>query len=188
MTDFIINPCSSCIKKLDSENCDVNEINQCCYETLNAFEGSGSINSLRNTVAAKNCVECVQRIIKKSGKDIRKLKIEPPVLWGNSPHFFPSLLNDMKDIEKACKECNKMCLDTNYPNVCMDNCNTDMNAVEIYGRNNEEVESGEDEVEEDEVESSEDEVEEDECDNNLIVYCAFAFAVILLFVFLTRDK
>jgi len=132
--DFIINPCKSCMKKFGSDSYDVNQINQCCYETLDAFKGTGSVNSVRTSSAAKNCIDCVQKAIKNTGKDPCDLRIDPPALWGNVPHFFPRLLNEMKDVEKAGIECKNMCLDTRYPNECIENCHTDMNAVEKYGK------------------------------------------------------
>jgi len=130
--NFTINPCLSCHKKFKDGNYDVNNINQCCYETLDAFQGTGSVNSVRRSEAAKNCVECVNNAIKNSGKDPCDLRISPPALWGNVPHFFPSLLNETKDVKRAGDECKKMCLGTSYPNQCVENCDTDMNAVEMY--------------------------------------------------------
>jgi len=135
VSDFIINPCKSCMNNLDSENYDVNQINQYCNETLKAFNDSGIINPSNKTSLVKNCVECVNQAIKRTGKNTCDLKIQPSVLWGNSPHFFPNLLNEMKDVKKAYKECKNMCLDTLHPNECVNACTRDMNAVEIYKGN-----------------------------------------------------
>lgn len=104
---YKINPCKVCMKKFDSD------INQCCYETLNAFEGTGSINSIRNSPLEKNCIDCVKQAIKKSGKNPCDLKLSPPVLCGNVSHYFPILFNKIKNVEQAGVKCKQMCLETN---------------------------------------------------------------------------
>ena len=46
--DYTLNPCKACKIKCPDPT-DVNCINNCCYETLGAFDGAWSLNQVRNT-------------------------------------------------------------------------------------------------------------------------------------------
>ena len=134
MADFTINPCKACIEKLKNNECDVNSINDCCYSTLDAFIGNGSVNSIRNTQQAKNCIECVKQSINLIGRDSCDMKISPPALFNQTPHYFPHLLNETNDPNISLEECKKRCLNSSFKNECLENCITDFNAVEIFNK------------------------------------------------------
>ena len=55
--NYKINPCKSCRQNYDLT--DINSINQCCYNTLAAFEGKTSLNSFRNSPEVMNCQKCI---------------------------------------------------------------------------------------------------------------------------------
>jgi hypothetical protein len=128
--DYNINPCAACIEKLNNGRYDVNNINNCCYETLGAFRGVQNVNQIRDLPEAQNCVACVNNAIGSIGRDTCDMKISPPPLFNQVPHFFPGHLNREKDIKKAFDMCVSDCNNTNFPNSCISNCVTDANAVQ----------------------------------------------------------
>jgi hypothetical protein len=131
---YKINPCKACEKKLQRTRCNVNTMNDCCYATLAAFSGATSSNAINNDESANNCKECVQKVMNGMGVFGRTpcdLKLSAPPLWQQSPHYLPSLLNDGKTPDEARNMCMFMCKETQYPNMCMENCQTDYDALEL---------------------------------------------------------
>jgi hypothetical protein len=109
-------------------------MNDCCYATLAAFSGATSSNAINNDESANNCKECVQKVMNEMGVFGRTpcdLKLSAPPLWLQSPHYVPSLLNDGKTPDEARNTCMFMCKETRYPNACMENCQTDYDALEL---------------------------------------------------------
>lgn len=128
--DYNINPCKACIEKLNNGRYDVNNINNCCYETLGAFRGIQNVNQIRDLPEARNCVSCVNGAINNAGRDTCDMKISPPPLFNQVPHFFPGHLNKQKDLKKAFDMCVSDCNNTGFPNSCIENCITDASAVD----------------------------------------------------------
>lgn len=136
-----LNPCEACIKKYQSGNCDIRNVSDCCYSTLAAFSGETSMNAVRNGSASddkglENCKKCVSQFITKMGRTPCDLRVEPPPLWNRVPHFFPELISQNPDYEQAKNTCISQCNNTNFPNECKINCETDYNAVEKYAPTN----------------------------------------------------
>ena len=132
-----LNPCEACIKKYQSGNCDIRNVSDCCYSTLAAFSGETSLNAVRNGSVSddkglENCKKCVSQFITKMGRTPCDLRVEPPPLWNRVPHFFPELISQNPDYEQAKNTCISQCNNTNFPNECKINCETDYNAVEKY--------------------------------------------------------
>ena len=132
MNKFNINPCKSCLDKYNKGYCDINNINQCCYDTLAAFKNTNNINEIRNSPEAKNCIQCITDYMKSIGRDKSNFQLDPPPIWNNVPHYFPNLLYQQGDIKKAHNMCITECNKNIYPNQCKENCNTDANAVETF--------------------------------------------------------
>lgn len=128
--DYNVNPCKTCLNKFKNGDCDVNNINDCCYDTLAAFLGEGSVNAVRDTPEAKNCIECLQRSIKDMGRTPCDLRLGPPPIWNQTPHYFPQLLSEHQNAEVAKDMCLQKCSSNYYPNECNINCFTDYGAVE----------------------------------------------------------
>lgn len=124
-----LNPCQACLNKVTKDRWNVNIVNQCCYETLAAFRGSSSVNAIRNSSEAQNCARCVKDSILKSGKNLCDLRVSPPPIWSQTPHYFPGMLQELKDVNRAKESCYKKCETTPYPNQCKINCRTDAAAV-----------------------------------------------------------
>lgn len=130
MNNFRLNPCAACMKKYDIT--DINNINQCCYDTFAAFSGVSSINEIRNNPEAKNCIECVKKSKLAMGKDLCEFRLPAYPVWTQDPHYFPDLLYETKNPKEAREKCMKLCNDNFYPNQCKDNCETDYNTVEQF--------------------------------------------------------
>ncbi len=128
--DYNVNPCKTCLNKFKNGDCDVNNINDCCYDTLAAFLGEGSVNAVRDTPEAKNCIECLQMGIKDMGRTPCDLRLGPPPIWNQTPHYFPQLLSEHQNAEIAKDMCIQKCSSNYYPNECNINCFTDYGAVE----------------------------------------------------------
>ena len=59
--------------------------------------------------------------------------IESTFVDNSNPHYFPSLLEQHKDVNKAKMLCYDFCLDCkNCENTCVQNCTIDAAAVETY--------------------------------------------------------
>ncbi len=125
--DFIIDPCSACLKKYDIK--DINNINHCCYNTLAAFANSSSINDFINYPDAKVCYKCVERSKEAMGRNRCEFRLPAYPVFVQDPHYFPDLLQQTSDPKKAKEMCIDKCEDSNYKNKCVDNCHVDYFAV-----------------------------------------------------------
>lgn len=122
-----IDPCTACQKRYEKGGCDVNNINNCCYDTLAAFTGAQNV---LNISKVKNCTECVNKYIRAAGKTTCDLNIDPPPLWNNIPHYFPTLLAETGDKDVSLQKCVEKCQgDSLNRNACILNCQTDYDAV-----------------------------------------------------------
>jgi hypothetical protein len=137
MNNFKINPCKACRQKCYPS--DINCINNCCSETISAFKGVSSINDIRNSEDFQNCTSCLNEAINCMGSNTCDIRLTAAPIWSQVPHYFPELLEQTKDIEKAKKDCYSYCLDCRYTNSCIENCNTDAMAVEPYKEENKQV-------------------------------------------------
>jgi len=128
---FEIDPVKAATTAYKNGNCGLNKLNNACFSVCAAFEGASSPWDVSRSCAA-NC-NVLNDIMRREvyGQDqcdhpgpVR------PVLWGNIPHYFPSLYSKMKNVENARCECIKMC-DSNLKNskACRDNCMLDSYAI-----------------------------------------------------------
>lgn len=131
--EYNLNPCKACKIKCPDPT-DVNCINNCCYETLGAFDNAWSLNQVRNTEAAKNCFDCVSESINCMGTNRCDLRITASPFFNQVPHYFPEIFEETKNVDQAKKLCYNYCLDCRYTNSCMDNCDTDASAVEPFDK------------------------------------------------------
>lgn len=125
---FKINSCKACKQNFDIT--DINNINQCCYDTLAAFEGSVSINDFRNRPEAANCEKCIDESMDSIGRTRCDLRITADPGWVQAPHYFPSLLDQEGDVDTARDLCIETCSSNKYKNECIKNCVIDSQAVE----------------------------------------------------------
>jgi hypothetical protein len=125
---YMINPCEACKNNFDIK--DINDINQCCYDTLGAFEGADSLNAFRNTPEARNCQQCVLDSMKSIGRDPCDLRMTAYPSWIQAPHYFPKILIDEGDVGTAKRKCIELCKTNRYPGECSNNCKIDSEAVQ----------------------------------------------------------
>ena len=126
--NFKINPCKACKKNYDIK--DINNINQCCVDTLAAFEGANSINSFRSLPEAENCKCCIEESKKAMGRDLCEFRLPLYPTWIQAPHYFPALLSQEGSVEHAKNMCIDACTWNRYENECIKNCNIDSQAVD----------------------------------------------------------
>ena len=126
--NFEINPCKAVMKKLASSNCDINTMNNLCYEISRAY---GNVYGPKvEKELNKRCVEMITDKKKEMGYTPCYMKRpSPPPGFNQVPHFFPSLLYETKDPTKAYKKCCEMADKSIYPNTSREYCRLDADAV-----------------------------------------------------------
>lgn len=124
---YKINPCNACKKNYDIK--DINNINQCCYDTLGAYEG-GTLNDFRNRPEASNCDQCVIESKLAMGRDLCEFRLTAYPSWIQAPHYFPGFLDSERDVAKAKDMCMQACETNTYSGECKINCKIDSDAVE----------------------------------------------------------
>jgi len=118
---FKINACKACKKNYDIT--DINSINQCCYDTLNAFEGDSFPDN-------QNCKDCIHESATALGLDECKFRSDGYPSWHQAPHYFPAFLEEEGDVGIAKNKCIDACKTNRYPGECEQNCKIDSDAVE----------------------------------------------------------
>lgn len=133
---YELNPCEACFAKYQNEGLNINDLNNCCYETAAAFKGVNSLDGLRGTDAMKSAQECIRMKLKTmgpfpGGRDYCTKGISPPPIFNQTPHFLPSLLDTAANLQDAQNKCFLACENsgTPYPEQCKENCITDAMAV-----------------------------------------------------------
>ena len=118
---FKINSFKACKKNYDIT--DINNINQCCYDTLKAFEGEGFPQN-------QNCTDCITESKIAMGRDPCEFRLTGYPSWHQAPHYFPALLEQEGNVELAKNMCIKACKSNRYQGQCEQNCQVDSDAVE----------------------------------------------------------
>ena len=144
--NFEIDPCKAVMTKMAFCNDDINTMNDLCYEISSAYG-----NVYGPDVEKKLNTRCVEMIADKKKElgytDCYMKRPSPPPIFNQVPHFFPSLLYEMKDPDKAYKKCCEMADRSRYPNTSLEYCRLDADAVvgsvESYDRESSNRESSE---------------------------------------------
>lgn len=126
--EVYINPCKACSIKYENEGCPINSMNNCVFETTAAFAGVPSLNAI-SVEGSDSGEKCIANIRNKMGPFpgwYKNRKIAKPAIFIQAPHYVPQLLQKGHDVESARNMCIRMC---NGNGECIDNCNTDANAV-----------------------------------------------------------
>lgn len=129
VNNYKINPCNACRKNYDIS--DINSINQCCYDTLAAFEGTNSINDFRNRPEAANCQKCILDSMQSINRTPCDLRMTAYPSWIQAPHYFPALLDKEGDVNSAVEKCLDLCSTNTYQGECSKNCMIDSQAIEV---------------------------------------------------------
>ncbi len=123
-----INPCKACSKKYENEGCSINSMNNCVFETSAAFANIPSLNAI-STEGTNIGEQCIANIRNKMGPFpgwYKNRKLSKPAIFIQEPHYLPKLLQQGYDVETARNMCIRMCTSEG----CIENCNTDADAVE----------------------------------------------------------
>lgn len=131
---YEINPCFACWKKYKRGDCNINDLNNCLVDTASAFSKIPSTNYLRSTNDAENWNKCIVKKMAEIGRAPCNFQLNMAPVFVQTPHPFPSRLEELKDKDKALKQSLEDCKNSRYVNECKINCQTDYDAVvEIDG-------------------------------------------------------
>lgn len=128
---YKINPVKATCMKYKGK-CELADINDTCYSICAAYGNSNNVYEM-NEECAKTCAKFIEQ------KKIDLYGVGScdhqapyrPVIWGQTPRYFPKLIEKMSPIP-ALHECKKRCESTSLPNQCKDNCELDYNALENF--------------------------------------------------------
>ena len=124
---FSINPCLAAVNKFG--DCDLNDINNKCYETCAAFAEVVNNTDITDE-CRKNCQTCVKQSVSSMGRNPCQLRPAVPPIFNQVPHYFPKILYETKDPVKAFNQCKKMCsADPMNTYECIDNCKFDASSL-----------------------------------------------------------
>jgi len=118
-----LDPCSAC-KKFKKGRVNVMD---CCYSTCRDWLGIGQ--NIEGSQCYKMCRGCLDEFIEKDGKTECTYYTAIPLNFEQVPSFFPELYKQTNDKNKALALCKKKCLDTKFPNTCLDKCNINFESL-----------------------------------------------------------
>lgn len=131
---YELNPCNVCMKLYKDTGPNVNDINNCVYEITRAYERVPNIDSFVKIDSTK-CDKCIALVLKHMGPfpdglTCCDLKVNPPPVYNQVPHYVPELITQNLSIEDAKQKCIQMCkLNTKYVNECINYCKIDAAAL-----------------------------------------------------------
>jgi hypothetical protein len=116
----------------------INELNDCVTETAAAFTQFPTNLAVEKGDAMINWSECMKEAMGKVGRTPCDFQLNPAPVFAQYPHYFPKMLFDLGDRDKAFEGCVKECKRNNGSVECMMNCQTDYNAVTLIERKSKE--------------------------------------------------
>lgn len=139
--EYRINPCKACVAKYGLK--DINQVNSCCVETASAFAGTVSTNDLVGTEAGANCDACLNSSKLALGRSPCEFRLTKAVTWAQTPHYFPTLLHETRDKNKALEMCIAKCNEQGGSlfRQCIDACQIDYDAVEAVEKYTKSIET-----------------------------------------------
>jgi hypothetical protein len=127
---YEINLCKAVKNHLAHSNCDINNMNNLCYEIATAYGkvyGSDVNNKLRS-----QCANMISEKKKELGyTDCYMRRPVPPPIFNQVPHFFPQLLAETNDPDKAYKRCCELANNSRHPITSHEYCKLDADALVI---------------------------------------------------------
>ena len=128
MTDFTIDLSKSVFYKTLDYDDNINTINDKCYEISNAYG-----KTFGKDIEKQLNQQCEHIIKQKKHKlnytNCYMKKPSRPVIWNQVPHFFPDLLKQYKDPEKAYKLCCQRAENSSFPEEALNHCLLDFMAI-----------------------------------------------------------
>jgi hypothetical protein len=137
-SSYIIDPCTACKVKFGNDNVNINELNDCVTETAAAFTQFPTNLAVEKGDAMINWSECMREAMAKVGRTPCDFQLNPAPVFAQYPHYFPKMLFDLGNRDKAFEGCVKECKRNNGSVECMMNCQTDYDAVTLIERKSKE--------------------------------------------------
>jgi len=116
---FKINPVRAAVKAHQDGNCGVHAMNSACYDVCAAFKGTDSPWGISD-----ECNGQCEMLVEQLRKDVYGLGYcdhhapNRPVLWDQTPSFFPEQFKKYKNVPQALAHSLEMCKKTAYPEQC----------------------------------------------------------------------
>ena len=128
---FKINPAKAALTAYKNGNCGIQALNSACYGVCAAFKGSPNAWAIGDECAA-SCEQFVQELRKDFYGSTYCDHHAPnrPVLWDQSPSFFPTNFAKYKNVPKELAVSLKQCENTTYPESCKNKAKLESYAVE----------------------------------------------------------
>ena len=127
--NFRLNPCKSVTQEVSSSGDDINNINDLCYGICTSYGrvyGSNVEQECRDS-----CADMVSRKKHDLGRNnCNQRRPLPSLSWLQVPDYYPELLKETQNHEKAYQICCNRCSQSFYPNDCKDKCRINAQAVE----------------------------------------------------------
>ena len=133
-SSYIIDPCTACKMKFGNEDVNINELNDCVTETAAAFTEFPTNLAVEKGDAMINWSECMKEAMAKVGRTPCDFQLNPAPVFAQYPHYFPKMLFDLGDRQKALEGCVKECRRNKDSVECITNCKTDYDAVSLLER------------------------------------------------------
>ena len=143
---YNINPCKACLERYKAGNCDINNMNSCVVETAAAFAPFDSNNALRGAAGGEHWHECMSAMMQglpdRAGqpRDFCNFQLNMAPVLSPIPHYYPGLLDETKDPNKALARCLEAASHHRQPLSTAEVCRTDHAAVEMMTPTKERVE------------------------------------------------
>jgi hypothetical protein len=131
---YKINPVKAAVMAHKGGYCDINNLNETCFNVCAAFKGSEN-----NWDISPQCADQCEGLVEKMRLETYGLDWcdhhapRRPVNWNQAPHFFPALFNQCKNVPKALAQCLQKCEGQNLCGECKNNCKVDSYAVDQTG-------------------------------------------------------
>jgi hypothetical protein len=137
-SSYIIDPCTACKMKFGNEDVNINKLNSCVTETAAAFTEFPTNLAVEKGDSMINWSECMKESMAKVGRTPCDFQLNPAPVFAQYPHYFPTLLFDLGDRQKALESCVRECRRNNDSVECITNCKTDYDAVTLLERKSQE--------------------------------------------------
>jgi hypothetical protein len=133
-SSYIIDPCTACKMKFNNQDVNINELNDCVTETAATFTEFPTNLAVEKGDAMINWSECMKEAMAKVGRTPCDFQLNPAPVFAQYPHYFPKMLFDLGDRQKALEGCVKECVRNKDSMECITNCKTDHDAVSLLER------------------------------------------------------
>ena len=133
MENFKLNASKAVEQFLAETECNdvsnINTMSNLCYSISSSYG-----KTFGEDVKKKLESQCVEMISEKKHKmgltDCYMKRPNPPPIWNQTSHFFPDLLQKLKDPKKAYEQCCLEAQKSKYPNESLDKCKLDYLSID----------------------------------------------------------